>query len=552
MCKERFVEVDPGICTEPSWVHGFDEADQQFQRVPEILAPRTAYLRERARELLSSSGPLATLASDWQRYLMPGAEGWDFSDIYAQTITFAILLARFSGAGDLRDREEVQSRLGETHELLAATVETALNPRVKKDLGDALELLIRFVEAVDPTRFSADPWVYFYETFLAHYDPALRTARGVYYTPVEVVRAQVRLAAHVLETAFGCPLAFADGRVTTLDVACGTGTYLLGVLEVVTAHVQARYGSGAVPATLGDVATRLFGFEILMGPYTLAHLNLARFYQSAGVAGAPVQVYLTDTLEDPGITHKGQLTLDYEVLGEEHIRAQRVKRDTPILVCLGNPPYDRENLPLSSRSRRKGGWVRYGTENKEGSGPLKDFLTPLRETGGGVHAKNLYNDYVYFWRWALWKVAETNPAQGGLITFITASSYLAGPAFAGMRQVLREELDELWVIDLGGEGRGANAEENVFAIRTPVAIALGVRRPGQTEARKQSSAKVRYMRVTGSASEKLAALGTVDFGSGWQDCPDDWQAPFLSASGATWSSFPRLADLFPWQVSGVQ
>ena len=105
---------------------------------------------------------------------------------------------------------------------------------------------------------------------------------------------------------------------------------------------------------------------------------------------------------------------------------------------------------------------------------LADFLKPLEALGWGVHAKNLYNDYVYFWRWALWKVFE-NKGGPGIVSFITAASYLRGPGFAGMRQVMRQTFDELWIIDLEGDNLGARKTENVFAIQTPVAIAIGVR-----------------------------------------------------------------------------
>jgi predicted helicase len=166
----------------------------------------------------------------------------------------------------------------------------------------------------------------------------------------------------------------------------------------------------------------------------------------------------------------------YKELGEEYQRAQRVKADVPVLVVLGNPPYDRQQIEAEEAGlvRRKGGWVRYGEGGKEGESIFKSFLNPLEALGWGVHAKNLYNDYVYFWRWALWKVFESKKGPG-IVSFITASSYLRGPGFAGMRRVMRETFDDLWLIDLEGDNLGARKTENVFAIQTPVAIAVGVR-----------------------------------------------------------------------------
>ena len=244
-----------------------------------------------------------------------------------------------------------------------------------------------------------------------------------------------------------------------------------------------------------------------------------------------------------------------EQLTEERKRAQDVKRDVRVFVCLGNPPYDREEQePEESNGKRKGGWVRYGDEEQEGvesSAPiLEDFLAPAREAGAGVHLKNLYNDYVYFWRWALWKVLDST-GEAGIVTFITASSYLRGPGFAGMRQKMREVFDELWIIDLEGDNIGARKTENVFAIRTPVAIAIGVRngppRPG-------TPAEVWKTRLTGGEQEKLTVLDSVgSLGDlDWKECTEEWDAPFFPAETGAFTDWPAVTDVFPWQHSGSQ
>ena len=221
----------------------------------------------------------------------------------------------------------------------------------------------------------------------------------------------------------------------------------------------------------------------------------------------------------------------------------------------GNPPYDREEQdPNEATGKRKGGWVRYGDEEQEGIAPatpiLEDFLAPASEAGAGVHLKNLYNDYVYFWRWALWKVLDSTK-DAGIVTFITASSYLRGPGFVGMRQKMREVFDELWIIDLEGDNIGARKTENVFAIRTPVAIAIGVRNgPPQPD----TPATVWKTRLTGSEQEKLAALDSVtSFGDlDWRECTPEWGAPFFSEETGAFSDWPALTDVFPWQHSGSQ
>ena len=228
-----------------------------------------------------------------------------------------------------------------------------------------------------------------------------------------------------------------------------------------------------------------------------------------------------------------------------------------MLVCLGNPPYDRQEIDLTDEAtQRKGGWVRFGDQGaqedaEDSARPLlADFLDPAREAGAGVHVKNLYNDYVYFWRWALWKVFDSTGGPG-IVSFITAASYLRGPGFVGMREVIRRTFDELWIIDLEGDSLGARKTENVFAIRTPVAIAVGVR---HAQPQSNQPAKVRYVRLTGSADEKLARLDAVHGFEdlNWQPCLEGWQAPLLPTGSGSYYAWPLLTDVFPWQYSGLQ
>ena len=288
-----------------------------------------------------------------------------------------------------------------------------------------------------------------------------------YYTPVEVVQAQVRLAGELLSTRFGKQLAYAEEEVVVLDPAVGTGTYPLAVLDHASETVRNRLGPGAVAEKLHSLAARLYAFEILVGPYSVAHLRLSQSLKDAGVLAVTPKVYLTDTLESPNQLPEFTASLLQAQLTEERTRAQAVKKDTRVFVCLGNPPYDREERdPLDDTGPRKGGWVRHGEEGADATQAiLEDFRRPAIEAGHSIHLKNLYNDYVYFWRWALWKVFDSTE-DAGIVTFITASSYLRGPGFTGMRRKMRQVFDELWIIDLEGDSIGARKTENVFAIRT--------------------------------------------------------------------------------------
>ena len=522
-----------------------------------FLAPLARVLRDDVKAALArEASSLRALASEWTGLLFPEGDDAQFADAYAQTVTYALLLARFEGAESLRPAIAVDV-LQREHGLLAEALQLLEAPAVREELRMPIELLERAIQAVDSAKLgqSADPWLYFYEQFLSAYDPKLRKDRGVYYTPVEVVRAQVTLAGELLRTRFGKPLAFADDDVVVLDPAVGTGTYPLAVLDHASKAVQQRFGPGAVAGKLRNLAERLYAFEVLVGPYSVAHLRLSQSLRNAGVTDKAPKVYLTDTLESPNHPPQFTASLLEAQLTEERKRAQDVKKDARVFVCLGNPPYDREEQdPNEATGKRKGGWVRYGDEEQEGIVPansiLEDFRAPAREAGAGVHLKNLYNDYVYFWRWALWKVLDST-GEAGVVTFITASSYLRGPGFAGMRQKMREAFDELWIIDLEGDNLGARKTENVFAIRTPVAIAIGVRNgPPQPD----TPAKVWKTRLTGSEQQKLAVLNSVASFSDldWRECSQEWGATFFPAETGTFSDWPMVTDVFPWQHSGTQ
>ena len=398
----------------------------------------------------------------------------------------------------------------------------------------------------------ADPWLYFYEDFLAVYDPELRDKAGVYYTPIPVVHVQVRLIDDLLTNRLGRPLGFADPGVITLDPAVGTGTYLVGVIEHALGRIQTEEGTGAVPGQATTLADNLVGFEQIVGAYAVAELRVSRALLDRG-AKLPedgTHVYLTDTLESPH-AQPPQTPLFLRPIAEQHALALQVKGNVPVIVCLGNPPYHRHEAATADNRAQTGGWVRWGADGDPAI--LDDFISPVVGAGDGGHVKNLYNLYVYFWRWALWKVFEHQTAQQepGVISFISASSYIDGPAFAGMREHLRRHSDQIWILDLGGEGRGARKSENVFSIQTPVAIAVAMRKGDTTQER---PASVHYAKVDGTRREKLAILNSIGSFSDvtWQDCPRDWHAPFRPAGEGAYFEWPLLTDLMPWQRSGVK
>ena len=538
------------------------------------LAPLTRFLRSEVELALDDSHSAVTLlANEWRQYFFPNADNAQFADAYAQTVTYALLLARLSGASKL-DPSDAARALDSNNGLLARTLKILGQEGARNELRVGFALLRRSLEAINPADFlksSPDLWLYFYEDFLAAYDPKLRKDYGVYYTPREVVELQVRLASELLEKRFEKKLGFADDGVVFLDPAVGTGTYPVAAVKHGLEKVRARYGSGAIPERARQMAENMYGFEILVGPYAVAQLRLTQTIEGAMNEGRAegesdkaldqrLNIFLADTLASPNERPAGQLTLTHRVLTREHEAARKVKNEGDILVCLGNPPYDRQTIEEGdTTTQRKGGWVRFGDQlpggaRQEQQGEhtiFKDFIEPATLVGAGGHVKNIYNDYVYFWRWALWRLFEQQDC-GGVVTFITASSYLAGPGFVGVREVMRRTFDELWIIDLGGDNLGTRKTPNVFNIQTPVAIAIGVRADTPSP---DTPAAIRYAKIEGvTREEKLAQLDAISqFGDiTWRDCPRDWQKPFLPLGQGDYFQWPKLEEWScPASVDGL-
>ncbi|SCB30428.1 N-6 DNA Methylase [Bradyrhizobium yuanmingense] len=538
------------------------------------LAPLTRFLRSEVENALGQPGSaVELLASEWRQFFFPDADSAKFADAYAQTVTYAMLLARLTGAAKL-DPAAAAKTLDKNNGLLARALELLGQPAARKELSVGFEMLQRSLEALLPHDFlksRPDLWLYFYEDFLAAYDPQLRKDYGVYYTPREVVELQVRLAAELLEKRFGKKLGFADDGVVFLDPAVGTGTYPIAAIKHGLEKVRTRSGAGAVPSRARQMAENMHGFEVLVGPYAVAHLRLSQALEGvmnqAKVQGDPeeklakrLNIYLADTLESPNKAPPGGLDLTHKALTQEHEAARKLKKGGNIVVCLGNPPYDRQTIEEGdTTTQRKGGWVRFGDQVKgaakqEEQGQraiFQDFIEPARKAGAGVHLKNLYNDYVYFWRWALWRLFEQQKC-GGIVTFITASSYLAGPGFVGMREIMRRTFDEIWIIDLGGDNLGTRKTPNVFNIQTPVAIAIGVRAPKPSP---DTPAKIHYAKIQSKTRDgKLKQLEDVsNFGDiDWRDCPDSWHTPFLPVGQGDFAAWPEIELLFPLALNGAQ
>lgn len=334
--------------------------------------------------------------------------------------------------------------------------------------------------------------------------------------------------------------------------AAGTGTFPLAALDLAVANATSWGGPGFAAEVATHVAKNLYAFELLVGPYAVTHLRLSRAVVEAGgtTPAKGVNVLLTDTLAE-GVDESAAATIPIfeQRLVEEQIRASAVKSSaTPVTVVIGNPPYDRDTTGSGATVRRKGGMIRYGA--KPGStGLLSTFLDRLDTTTRAQQSLQLYNDFVYFWRWGIWKATEQN-AGDSIVCFVTASSYLSGPAFGGLRATLRERFTHIWITDLGGDSRAAaRGDENVFeGIRTPVAVALCVRRADSVG----QDPEVRFRSLRGPRAGKFETLASTQ--EEWILLPSaaDPLAPLTPTSDTEYAKWTPVNDVFPWTARGIQ
>lgn len=526
------------------------------------VAPLTRLLRGEVLDQLEVEGraiaagaeaysqPFTGLARDWRTLLFPQADDATFADGYAQAVTFALLLARTEDI-DLDDAplHEVGQTLGADHSLMGKALQL-LTDDVAKDFKVTLDLLVRVVGAVDWPKVrkgKRDTYLHLYEDFLEAYDNDLRKQSGSYYTPREVVEHMVRLVEETLMTRLGKTAGFRDPDVLTVDPAMGTGTYLHTILERVAGDVRASDGLGAVGGVLSQVAERLVGFEVQMGPYAVAELRTTDLLAAHEAVPPPggMHLYVTDTLDDPQ-ADATQIGSGLQLIAQSRKKANKVKAKANVTVVIGNPPY-------RERAEGLGGWVENGS--KAHGDHARAILDDFRLDNNGRTEYVLKNLYVYFWRWASWKVWESTPVEAdggaGVVCFISTSGYLRGPGFKGMRQYLRRTASEGWIIDLTPEGQTPDVPTRIFpGVRQPLAIGLFIRRP---DADPIVPAVIHYRSIGGRQADKFAALGKVSLDDGgWRAARSGWTAPFTPSAASAWDDHPALSDLMPWLTPGAK
>ncbi|WP_328829211.1 N-6 DNA methylase [Streptomyces sp. NBC_00252] len=492
----------------------------------------------------------SVLADDWRGLLFPDATDDAFADQYAQTVTFALLLARVEKVDfSSRDVSVIARELGKKHSLMGKAL-AVLTDDSNGGLGVTLESLIAVIGAVDWQKLdnaSGDAHLHLYESFLAQYDSKLRQATGSYYTPQEAVSFMTGFVDEILKKRLGKISGLASDGIVVADPAMGTGTFLLNIIQKVKDAIIDEEGQGAVGPRLRTFSSQqLIGFEKQTGPFAVAELRLHQALQEMiGDEQTPeLRVYVADTLDNP-YAEQSQLGALYEPIARSRRDANKVKREEPVLVVIGNPPY-------KDKAGGQGGWVESGDLKASQQPLLKDFTPSASPRAMGAHLKHLKNLYVYFWRWATWKVFDAHPEfPSGVIAFITPGGYCTGPGFGAMREYLRRVADEAWIVNVSPEGHRPQISTRFFAgVQEELSIAFFVR---SGEGDPENPATVHYAEVHGNRSEKFTALEELGLNSlMWTTCTDGWQDPFRPAQEEDWTRYPLLEDLMPWTVPGVK
>ena len=480
---------------------------------PEALAK---YLARRTRELQTQ---IATTLTDedsetyrmfkaFKETLLATLTPNDFSDMYAQTLTYGLFAARCTLPNATNfSRHTAVGTLPRSNPFLVQLFYHVASPRLETNvtyiLDDIATLLQNVPTAMLRTAFTTrnpleDPVIHFYETFLKEYNPKLRFDRGVFYTPPQVISYIVRSVDSLLKTKLNRPDGLADDDTLILDPATGTGGFLLSVLDHIREHVTTHYGTGDWNQYINaQLVKRIFGFELLVAPYTIAHLKLSLFLQAQGWnTNERLGIYLTNALEQPD---EMQPPLPFAAfISDEANAALSVKRDEPLLVILGNPPYKRHSVNPSRVGRNLTFIGELIEDYKQVDGE------PLDETT----SKALQDDYVKFIRWSQWRIDKNGE---GVIGYITNNNFLDAPTTRGMRQNLLDSFNAIYVLNLHGSNRKTEAvptsqgDENVFDISQGVSILLCIKQRDNLDA-----TKVYHADMWGSREERYRTLSETD------------------------------------------
>lgn len=544
-------------------------ADPPAPETPADVATHLAHAARLVREVVYEhcrSGAVDPVVSDLRvdfletLFARAEAGGYDptdenslFSNAFAQTLLFGLLLARHSSG------ENVAAHAHEllphaNFPLLRGTLRALTIEEMRTMLGPAFDVAVDAVNAVEPALLmpagKRDPMLYLYEDFLRVFDPEAVKRYGVYYTPPEVVTFMVAEVERVLRDRLRTK-GLLDPNVNLLDPACGTGTFLIAATSLVADRATEEYGPAATAAEVTSFAQRAHAFELLVGPYTVAHYRMQREVSGRGGKTERLPIFLTDTLAPTASEAGVQPNMAFlsAPLVAERRAADQVKGDKPVLVVMGNPPYKR--LGANETTRLVGPFVNRLWD---------DLKQPVKAAGFGRSLNAFPDLYIAFYRWALWRLFEAQGAsKRGVLAFITNRTFLAGAAFGGLRQMLRRRFERIRIIDFRGDKRAARPavvprDENIFNIRAGVCVLLA-EVPEEIESHQQ--AKVEYADVwrhdafDRAAKLDLAQQATTEpYLISFSETTGRDMEP-LTPRGFEGTDWPSLDELFDFRSNGI-
>lgn len=448
------------------------------------LALRTRFLRDEVigvemEQQQKGKGELYGFFETFRHYLIANLREKEFADLFSQTITYGLFAARTRSVNGFNRKlayDLIPKTIGILRNIFKFISQGDLPQQMEVMVDDIAEVL----NAADVNNIlrqyyqagkGEDPIVHFYETFLSEYDPATREKRGVYYTPEPVVRYIVRTVHHLLKTEFELPDGLAGKEVTLLDPAAGTLTFPAEAIKLAVKEYTEKYGEGGVPKLIGEqILKNFYAFELMMAPYAIGHIKMSFLLEELGYTmkeGERFKLYLTNTLDMEDLAQTQIPGL--ESLSDESHEAGKIKKNDPVLVIIGNPPY-------SGISANINDWTEELLKTN-----LDNAQSYYEIDGKKLDEKKLWlqDDYVKFLRFAQWKIQKEGK---GIVGMITNHSYLDNPTFRGMRQSLMKTFNEIYILDLHGNSLKkertpeGGKDENVFDIKQGVAIAIFIKK----------------------------------------------------------------------------
>lgn len=504
-----------------------------------LLAKRTKILRDEIlSEMSNENSHIRDIKKLFDETIFRDLDNKDFADAFSQIIAFGLLFYRLSEKEKVSVNafQKMPDYIPVFREFFEAIKLRYMNSRIQY----SIESIINAVNAYDDIMFynglsykdrhdkatagsnknksEHDPFIYMYERFLKEFDPKARNAHGVFYTPIEAVSYLVRSTDEILKQTLNLDGGLRNKEVHILDFATGTGTFLLGTIEHIYNDLVGGGNAGIWKDSVAEfILKQLYGFELLIVPYVLAHFRIHEFLSDCEYQykdGDRLQLYLTNTLDNM----MGGKVAMFPKMNEEADMAYKIKNEKPILVIMGNPPYNNKSPESNSKE-----WI---------SNLLKDYKKNLSEK-----KINLDDDYIKFIRFAHWKMQD---ATKGVVSVIVNNSFVNGITHRQMRAQLMKTFDEIYIFDLHGNvNKGEKCPDgsmdfNIFDIKdVGVCMALFIK-TGKAD---NPNRGVYFQEIFGTQKDKRYTLLDRSINidkqnSKWQKIEDDkkwhWFSPVAS------------------------